>query len=197
MVVGASAGGPTALTVMLKGLPADFRGALIIVQHVDERFTPAMAVWLNQQSAIPVRLAVEGDEPVPGTALLAGSSDHLVFKSARRLGYTPEPRDLAYRPSVDVPFRSVAGHWRGEAIGVLLTGMGSDGAAGLKELRRKGHPTIAQDKASSAVYGMPKADRGNRRCRHGNPASRGDRRRAACAELAAPQPATEGEGESG
>jgi chemotaxis response regulator CheB len=89
--------------------------------------------------------------------LLAGTNDHLRFISAERIGYSAEPRDLAYRPSVDVFFASVGVHWTGEAVGVLLTGMGRDGAKGLKTLRDKGHYTIAQDQASSTVYGMPKA----------------------------------------
>jgi chemotaxis response regulator CheB len=89
--------------------------------------------------------------------LLAGTSDHLTLKAADRLGYTREPADYVYRPSVDVFFNSVCQLWPFEAVGVLLTGMGRDGAVGLKALRDKGCHTIAQDEASSAVYGMPKA----------------------------------------
>tara|TARA_R110000868_G_scaffold71948_6_gene210078 strand:- start:9661 stop:10677 length:1017 start_codon:yes stop_codon:yes gene_type:complete len=157
LVIGASAGGPAALGEVLCGLPEDFPAAVVIVQHVDERFTSGMAEWLNQHSTLPVRLAVEGDRPARGTVLLAGTGDHLVFKSPDRLGYTPDPVDYVYRPSVNVFFWSVCKHWRGSAVGVLLTGMGSDGALGLKSLKDIGHHTIAQDKTSSAVYGMPKA----------------------------------------
>jgi two-component system, chemotaxis family, response regulator WspF len=157
VAIGASAGGPAALSVVLAGLPRHFGAAIVIVQHVDERFAAGMAEWLGQQSALPVRLAKEGDHPLPGTVLLAGTGDHLALKAADRLGYTPEPRDYAYRPSVDVFFCSASKLWPGKAIGVLLTGMGADGALGLKELRARGHHTIAQDEASSAVYGMPKA----------------------------------------
>ena len=116
-----------------------------------------MADWLGQHSALPVRLAREGEPPLTGTVLLAGTSDHLRLRTGRRLGYTPEPRDYVYRPSVDVFFQSVTDLWPGEAVGVLLTGMGRDGALGLKALRDQGHYTIAQDETSSAVYGMPKA----------------------------------------
>lgn len=116
-----------------------------------------MAEWLSQQSTLPVRLAKEGDRPTPGTALLAATNDHLTLTAADRLGYTPNPRDYVYRPSVDVFFQSVSRLWPGEAVGVLLTGMGRDGAVGLKALRNRGCHTIAQDQASSAVYGMPKA----------------------------------------
>ncbi|MES2255416.1 MAG: chemotaxis response regulator protein-glutamate methylesterase [Pseudomonadota bacterium] len=157
VTIGASAGGPAALAVVLGGLPSTFAAPIVVIQHVDERFVSGMADWLGQKCVLPVRLAVEGDHPQPGTVLLAGTGDHLAFKAANRLGYTPVPRDYVYRPSVDVFFQSVSKLWPGRAVGVLLTGMGRDGAVGLKALRAKGHYTIAQDKASSAVYGMPKA----------------------------------------
>src|SRR5262249_47434434 len=99
----------------------------------------------------------EGDTPRPRAVLVAGTNDHLTFKLNGRLGYTPEPKDYVYRPSVDVFFDSVRRLWPGAAIGVLLTGMGRDGARGLQALRQAGHLTIAQDSATSAVYGMPKA----------------------------------------
>jgi two-component system, chemotaxis family, response regulator WspF len=104
-----------------------------------------------------VRVAKEGDCPVPGLILLAGTNDHLIFKGAQRLGYTREPLDQPYRPSVDVFFASACALWPGEMVGVVLTGMGRDGARGLKTLRDCGHYTIAQDQATSAVYGMPRA----------------------------------------
>jgi chemotaxis response regulator CheB len=157
VAIGASAGGPAALTAILSGLPKDFPAAVVIVQHVDERFAEGMADWLNRDSALPVRVAKEGDRPTARMVLLAGTNDHLRFISAERMGYEAEPRELAYRPSVDVFFASVSAHWSGEAVGVLLTGMGRDGAQGLKTLRDKGHYTIAQDQATSTVYGMPKA----------------------------------------
>jgi two-component system response regulator WspF len=157
VAIGASAGGPAALTAVLSGLPKDFPAAVVIVQHVDERFAKGLADWLSRDSALPVRVAKEGDRPTSGTVLLAGTNDHLAFISSERIGYTSEPREQAYRPSVDVFFASVGAHWPGEAVGVLLTGMGRDGAKGLKTLRDKGHYTIAQDQATSTVYGMPKA----------------------------------------
>lgn len=157
VAVGASAGGPAALSTVLSGLPADFPAAIVIVQHVDERFAQGMAEWLSRDCVLPVRVAKEGDRPTAGNVLLAGTNDHLTFKTAERIGYTPEPRGQAYRPSVDVFFASVGALWSGEAVGVLLTGMGRDGALGLKALRDKGCYTIAQDQATSTVYGMPKA----------------------------------------
>jgi len=157
VAIGASAGGPAALSTVLGGLPPSFPAAIVLVQHVDEHFAAGMAEWLDRQSRIPVRVAVEGARPLPGTALLAATGDHLALLGPERLGYTPEPRDYVYRPSVDVFFDSVVRHWRGGAIGVLLTGMGRDGAIGLKALRDKGVHTIAQDRQTCAVYGMPKA----------------------------------------
>jgi two-component system response regulator WspF len=157
VAMGASAGGPAALTAVLAGLPKDFPAAIVIVQHVDARFAEGMAAWLSRGSALPVRVAKEGDRPSVGTVLLAGTNDHLRLVSSERLGYTAEPSELAYRPSVDEFFTSVGAHWPGEAVGVLLTGMGRDGAKGLKTLRDQGHYTIAQDQATSTVYGMPKA----------------------------------------
>jgi two-component system response regulator WspF len=157
LAIGASAGGPAAVATVLRGLPPDFPAAIVVVQHVDEQFAHGMAEWLSAQSPIPVRIAADGDRPVPGLALLAGTSDHLVLGSPDRLAYTPDPRECFYRPSVDAFFHSVHLHWRGNVIGVLLTGMGRDGAEGLKALRDAGHHTVAQDEASSVVYGMPKA----------------------------------------
>jgi chemotaxis response regulator CheB len=157
VAIGASAGGPAALATVLTTLPPGFAEAIVIVQHVDDKFVAGLAQWLAQQSNLPVRIAVEGERPQPGHVLLAGAGDHLVFKTPEKLGYMAEPRDCVYRPSVDVFFDSVARFWKGRAIGVLLTGMGRDGALGLKALRDKGHHTIAQDAASSIVYGMPKA----------------------------------------
>jgi len=157
VVIGASAGGPAALTAVLSGLPKNFPAAVVIVQHVDERFALGLADWLSRECALPVRVARQGDRPATGSVLLAGTNDHLRFISPERIGYTPEPLEQSYRPSVDVFFDSVGAHWTGEAVGVLLTGMGRDGAQGLKTLRDHGHYTIAQDQATSTVYGMPKA----------------------------------------
>jgi two-component system response regulator WspF len=155
--IGSSAGGPPALATLLSALPHNFPAAIVIVQHLDEHFTAGMAEWLNRQSLLQVLVATEGDRPRPGVVLLSGTNEHLTLLSPDRLGYTRHPMDYVYRPSVDVFFHSVGRLWLGEAVGVLLTGMGRDGAVGLKALRDKGCHTIAQDQTSSAVYGMPKA----------------------------------------
>lgn len=157
IAIGASAGGPGALAIVLAGLPKNLNAALVIVQHIDAVFVKGMAEWLHQHSAIPVRLAKESDRLQAGVVLLAGAGGHLVLKSPTQLGYTSEPRDSVYKPSIDVFFESISKHLRGSAVGIVLTGMGADGARGLKTLRDKGHRTMAQDQATSTVYGMPKA----------------------------------------
>ncbi len=157
IAIGASAGGPAALAKVLSQLPADFPAPIILVQHVDVQFARGLADWLQYQTPLKVRTAQDGDRPLPGTVLLAGTENHLVFSSPSRLTYVPEPLDCSYRPSVDVFFKSVEHFWEGPVIAALLTGMGRDGAQGLRLLRDEGHHTIAQDRASSAVYGMPKA----------------------------------------
>ncbi len=157
VAIGASAGGPAALATVLSQLPADFSAAILIIQHVDLHFAEGLASWLDCHSKMPVRLAREGDQPQAGTVLLAGTENHLVFTSPRKLGYTRQPLDYPYRPSVDVFFQSIERFWQDEVVGVLLTGMGRDGAQGLKTLHDAGYHTIVQDQATSAVYGMPKA----------------------------------------
>ncbi len=157
VLIGASAGGPAALAEVLSALPKDFSPAIVIIQHIDKLFAPGLAEWLNGHSKLPVRLACGGDSVGPGDVLLAGSDDHLVFKNAHELGYTSVPEEIPYRPSVDVFFESAVRFFHGPMAGVLLTGMGRDGARGLKKLRDAGYPTIAQDQSTSAVYGMPKA----------------------------------------
>jgi two-component system response regulator WspF len=157
VVIGASAGGPRALGRVLSGLPRTFPAAIVIVQHVDGEFAAGLAAWLSEQCALPVRVAQDGEHPLPGVVLVAGTNDHLALTAMGRLTYSPEPAAYPYRPSVDVFFQSVRQHWPWHAVGVLLTGMGRDGAVGLKALRDKGWHTIAQDQGTSAVYGMPKA----------------------------------------
>jgi two-component system, chemotaxis family, response regulator WspF len=157
VLLGASTGGPNALAEILGGLPKAWDACILIVQHVDEAFAPGLAQWLGERTGHPVELAAEGDRTGPGRRLLAATNDHLVLSADRRLGYVAEPKDLSYRPSVDVLFASVAAHWSDPGVAVLLTGMGRDGADGLLRLRRRGWHTIAQDEASSVVYGMPRA----------------------------------------
>src|SRR5262249_31444040 len=138
VVMGASAGGPTALATILGNLPRDFAAAIVIVQHLDAHFVPSMVTWLNDHSNVPVQVAASGESPRVGHALISGKAEHLAFVSARTLGYTKEPQSITYRPSIDVFFQSVARHWKGEMAAALLSGMGRDGASGLKTLREAG-----------------------------------------------------------
>jgi two-component system response regulator WspF len=155
--VGASAGGPSALARILRDLPAGLPAGIAIVQHVDSQFAPGLAAWLQDQCRWRVRLAEEGDGIETGTVLLAGQDRHMVMTPSQHLAFVPEPRECLYRPSIDVFFESIARCWKGRTVGVLLTGMGRDGARGLKMIRDAGNPTLVQNRETSAVFGMPKA----------------------------------------
>ena len=157
LLIGASTGGPKAIAGILAPLPADWNVAVIVVQHVDVAFAPGLAKWLGDQTGRPVRVIEEGHRPAAGDVLVAGTNDHLLFTKDRTLVYREEPKQIFFRPSVDVFFWSVAEYWPTPGLAVLLTGMGSDGAKGLLALRARGWHTVAQDQASSIVWSMPKA----------------------------------------
>jgi len=157
IAIGASTGGPNAVARVLSAFPSTIAAATVIVQHVDEQFAPGLADWLGKNAKLPVALARRGIVPQPANVYVAATNDHLCFNSAGAFVYSEQPRGLPYRPSVDVFFSCVAKYWKAPVVGVLLTGMGRDGARGLLELRQAGYPTIAQDEDSSVVYGMPKA----------------------------------------
>jgi len=157
LVIGASTGGPAALARILRRLPRDLPAAITVVQHVDEQFAPGLAAWLRIQTGhdvLPIRAT---DRPTVGRVLVASTNDHLVLTRAGNYSYTHEPADFFYRPSVDVFFQSAAEAWPGPIVGVLLTGMGADGAQGMLRLKQAGWHTIAQDQSTCVVYGMPKA----------------------------------------
>lgn len=156
VALGASTGGPEALIQVLRALPAAFPATVVIIQHIVADFTPGLAQWLQGHTRLPLRLAKEGDDCKPGEVLLAATEDHLIMRADRRLAYTAKPEDYPYRPSVNVFFSSLAA-WPAAGVAVLLTGMGSDGAQGLLQLRQRGWHTLAQDQASCVVYGMPRA----------------------------------------
>jgi len=157
VAVGASTGGTEALRVLLSALPPDSPG-LVIVQHMPEQFTAAFARRLDGLCAVSVKEAAHGDAVVRGRALIAPGNKHtlLVRNGAR---YHVEVRDgplvSRHRPSVDVLFRSVARYAGRNAVGVIMTGMGDDGANGMTELKAAGASTVAQDEASCVVFGMP------------------------------------------
>lgn len=158
VAIGASTGGTEALRVILESMPPD-APAIVVVQHMPEHFTRAFAKHLDQTCRIEVREAEDGDEVKPGRALIARGNRHLELgrDGARLVARVREGALVSrHRPSVDVLFRSVAEEIARNAIGVLLTGMGDDGADGLVLLRQRGAHTIAQDEKTSVVFGMPK-----------------------------------------
>ncbi len=153
IAIGASTGGPQALVTLLSGLPDTLGAPIVVVQHVDAEFVPGLVRWLGDQIARPVRIAEPG--PVkPGEVHVAGHNRHLVLDAAGRFDYREQPEDLPHRPSVDVLFQSLAASRR-RGVAVLLTGMGRDGAEGLLAMRKSGWCTIAQDRETSVVWGMP------------------------------------------
>lgn len=157
VAIGASTGGPACLNELIKALPANFNAAVVIVQHMDGRFSGGLVDWLAQSTKLKVKLIEHKEKAVAGVIYIAGSNLHLHLSDEGRFMYSEQPHDSLFKPSIDIFFQSVAKNWRGEAIGILLTGMGQDGAQGMKLMKDKGWLTIAQDQASSVVYGMPKA----------------------------------------
>lgn len=159
VALGASTGGTEALREILEAMPAGAPG-IVIVQHMPELFTAAFARRLNESCAIQVKEAAEGDRILPGRALIAPGNRHLLVRrdgAHYRVHLGEGPLVSRHRPSVDVLFQSVAQSAGPSAVGVILTGMGNDGAAGLLEMHRAGAVTMAQDESTSIVFGMPGA----------------------------------------
>jgi two-component system response regulator WspF len=157
VVLGGSTGGPNAVAIILRGLPNNLEAAVVVVQHLDVQFAPALVEWLGAQTDLPVSLIRENLKPEAGEVYVAGTNDHLVIDSNLAFRYTAEPVDYPYRPSVDEFFLSLGRHWPQPGVACLLTGMGRDGAQGLLALRRAGWRTVAQDEKTCIVYGMPRA----------------------------------------
>lgn len=158
IAIGTSTGGTEALRQVLPQLPGNTPG-IVIVQHMPEHFTRSFANSLNDASEIMVKEAEDGDTVAPGKALLAPGGYHMALKRSGAVYYVEVkegPRVNRHRPSVDVLFKSVATYAGQNAVGVIMTGMGDDGARGLLTLKEAGAPTIAQDEASCVVFGMPK-----------------------------------------
>jgi two-component system chemotaxis response regulator CheB len=157
LAIGASTGGPKAVLRLMKELPAECRAKVLIVQHIARGFAPGFADWLNRESPYEVRVARHGEQLAEGVALVAPNGVHLEVDGERvRLADTLPVN--CCRPSVDVLFSSLARSLLAPStVAVLLTGMGRDGADGMAELRARGGYNIAQDEASSAVFGMPRA----------------------------------------
>ena len=141
---------------MLAGLPADFEASVLIVQHIEGEFSDGLAEWLGGQCRLPVALATRGATPEPGKVYLAGPGGHLVLSAALQFATQRAEAAELHVPSVNALFRA----WRSMRVRAqrsYSTGMGSDGVEGMGELQRRGWLTIAQDEASSVVYGMPRA----------------------------------------
>ncbi len=156
VVIGASLGGPRALATLLRGLPQDFPAPIAVVQHIADGFTEGLAGWLGQESRLDVREARDGAPLRPGQVVLAPTGRHLVVtKGVAHLSDAP-PVDT-FKPSVTPLLLSAARHYGPRTCGVILTGMGRDGAEGMKALKAAGAHTLAQDEATSAVFGMPRA----------------------------------------
>jgi two-component system chemotaxis response regulator CheB len=154
--IGASTGGPGAIVDILRSLPPEFDLPILFVLHINVMFGAAFAEWLDGQSSHRVAYAKDGDPFISaaGRVVMAPPDSHLIVRDGR-LRITHDPERHSCRPSVDVLFESVAAEFGPTAAGFLLTGMGRDGASGLLEMRRAGAFTVAQDQATSVVYGMP------------------------------------------
>jgi two-component system, chemotaxis family, protein-glutamate methylesterase/glutaminase len=160
VAIAASTGGPTALQAVVSGLPAGFSAVVLVVQHIPRGFTKSLAERLDARSAIPVREARDGERVAPGAILVAPAGVHT--RLLRRRGgvevvLDEEPRDTLHRPSADVLMASVAETYGPLSVGVVLTGMGSDGTEGLRAIRDKGGLTLAESEETSVIFGMPKA----------------------------------------
>lgn len=161
VAIGSSTGGPRALQEILPKIPKDFPVPIILVQHMPKSFTGQFASRLSSISRINVMEAAGGEIIKPGVAYLSPGDKHLSIKKTsggqKQISLSTEPADLINRPSVSVMMESVAKEYPGSALGVILTGMGSDGLSGMKKIKESGGVTIAQDEATCIVYGMPKA----------------------------------------
>ncbi len=154
VAIASSTGGPQALARILPALPAHFPAPLLIAQHIADGFAAGMAEWLGGLCRLPVCLGKEGEPIQPGVVYISPSESHMAVTPARTLTLMPRRDGDLYHPSCDLLLKSVANTFGRRAIGVILTGMGHDGAAGLDVIRKFGGTTIAQDEASSVIYGM-------------------------------------------
>jgi two-component system chemotaxis response regulator CheB len=155
VVIGASTGGPRAVQRILMRLPDNLPAPILVVQHIANGFTQGLADWLSGETALRVAVAREGEGLAAGRVYVAPEGRHMMpERKTIQLSTTPRTSPI---PSVDVTMQAAARSWGAAAIGVLLTGMGSDGARGLLSIRQAGGTTIAQDQATSTIFGMPQA----------------------------------------
>jgi two-component system, chemotaxis family, protein-glutamate methylesterase/glutaminase len=160
VVIGTSTGGPPALQAIIPKLPSGLASSILVVQHMPVGFTRSLADRLASRSALPVREAEDGDSVSPGVVLIAPAGRHMKVQrrgAGARVWLDDEPRSSLHRPSVDVLMASVAKAYGPRSLGVVLTGMGSDGVEGLRAIRQTGGRTFAESEESCVIYGMPKA----------------------------------------
>ncbi len=157
VAIGASTGGPPVVAQILKALPGDLRAPMLLVQHISPGFVAGLAGWLRQATRHPVKVAEHDEQARPGTVYVAGDGAQLGITGQGRIVLAPAAQQEGFCPSVSHLFESAADAYGPAALGVLLTGMGQDGAAGLRRLRDAGGLTVAQDEATSVVFGMPQA----------------------------------------
>lgn len=157
VAVASSLGGPKALSLVLRGIPRAFPAPIVICQHISAGFTGGLAQWLAHETALTVREARDGDWLTAGTVFIAPSGAHLVVADDGRARLDRGPPLMGFRPSCDALLSSAAQAFGRRCVGVVLTGMGRDGARGLQEIRARGGRTVVQDEATSVVYGMPGA----------------------------------------
>ena len=155
VAIGSSTGGPSALLAVLGRLPADFKAPILVAQHIADGFVPGLVSWLNAGCEITVAAAEEGVRPQPGIAYFAPTGSNMIIQSGA-LSFVSPGRGQLYIPSADTLFDSVASEFGKRSVGVLLTGMGADGAKAMKEMRDAGAYNVAQDEASCVVFGMPR-----------------------------------------
>jgi two-component system chemotaxis response regulator CheB len=155
VAIASSTGGPSALATILTPLPADFPAPILVVQHITPGFGEGFATWLNGLTSLEVRLAQHGDAPQAGHVLIAPDDQHMALSSIGLILLNQAPPLNGIRPSADYLFRSAAQVHGSKAIGVILTGMGGDGAEGLQTMHKMGAHTIAQNKETCVVFGMP------------------------------------------
>lgn len=156
VTIGASTGGPQALRIILTQLPSNFPVPVICTQHISEGFLQGLIDWLGTECKLQVKIAQVGESPLPGTIYFAPERNHLELDAQGRFTYSTSPPVNGHRPSVTVTFKSIANFYSRATAGVLLTGMGRDGAEGMQTIASHGGITIAQDEKSSVVFGMPK-----------------------------------------
>lgn len=156
LAIGASTGGPPALEAILKQLPAQFPLPIVCVQHISQGFLDGLIGWLDAQCALSVKIAQRGETPTPGCVYFAPDGYHLEIDKRRKFVYSDAPAFQSHRPSVTVTFQSVAQSYGKDAIAVLLTGMGRDGADGMSAIAQAGGETVAQNEETCVVFGMPR-----------------------------------------